>query len=171
MGWVTVGSERRGDGTRTQRWARAAGEAGNTLILFPTAVLILFGLGAVALDTATVFLGQRRLVDIASAVANDAIAAVDVDAFFAQSDEGAAVPLDRRRAEARRDQLVARQSLDRSLSDVSCTIDLLATGPPARAEVTCQATVRPILAPLWPGAPETRAIQAREVAVGQQLTG
>lgn len=145
--------------------------AGNTLVLFPAAVLIVFGLGAVALDTATVFLGQRRLVDVASAVANDAIAAVDVDAFFTQDGEVAAVPLDRRRAEARRDQIVARQSLDRSLSQVACTIEVLATGPPARAEVTCTATVRPILAPLWPGAPQERAIRAREVAVGQQLSG
>ena len=153
---------------RPPRWVE---QAGNTLILFPTAVLILFGLGAVALDTATVFLGQRRLVDVASAVANDAIAAVDVAAFFDQSQEAAAVPLDRARAEARRDQIVARQSLDRSLSELSCTIDELATGPPARAEVTCRATVRPILAPLWPGSPEARPISAREVAVGQQLTG
>jgi hypothetical protein len=168
---VTVGSELRGTGVRGGPSARWAEQAGNTLILFPTAVLILFGLGAIALDTATVFLGQRRLVDVASAVANDAIAAVDVDAFFDQHDELAAVPLDRARAEARRDQIVAGQSLDRSLSDVRCTIEELATGPPARAEVTCQATVRPILAPLWPGAPDARPIRAREVAVGQQLTG
>lgn len=146
-------------------------QAGNTLILFPAAVLLLFGLGAVALDTATVFLGQRRLVDIASSVANDAIAAVDVDAFFAQSRDSAVVPLDRSRAEARRDQIVARQSVDRSLSEVVCAIDALDTGPPARAEVTCIATVRPILAPLWPGAPDARRVRAREVAVGQQLPG
>ena len=166
-----MASEGRGGDARGGWRARWAGQAGNTLILFPTAVLILFGLGAVALDTATVFLGQRRLVDVASAVANDAIAAVDVDGFFSQSDEGAAVPLDRARAEARRDQIVARQSLDRSLSELSCTIDELVTGPPARADVTCRATVRPILAPLWPGAPDARPIRAREVAVGQQLTG
>ncbi len=154
---------------RCDRFCREA--AGNTLVLFPAAVLIVLGLGAVALDTATVFLGQRRLVDVASAVANDAIAAVDVDAFFAQDGPVAAVPLDRGRAERRRDQIVARQSLDRSLSQLTCTIDALATGPPARAEVTCTATVRPILAPLWPGAPPERPIRAREVAVGEQLPG
>lgn len=146
-------------------------QPGNTLVLFPAAVLIVFGLGAVALDTATVFLGQRRLVDVAAAVANDAVAAVDVDAFFAQDGEVAAVPLDRERAGARRDQIVARQSLDRSLSQLTCTIEALATGPPARAEVTCTATVRPILAPLWPGAPHERTIRAREVAIGEQGPG
>ena len=161
MRWSLVGVARR---------ARSE-QAGNTLFLFPAAVLILFGLGAVALDTATVFLGQRRLVDIASAVANDAIAAVDVDAFFAQPPDGAAVPLDLTRAEARRDQIVARRSEDRSLSAVACTIDALDTGPPARAEVSCTGTVRPILAPLWPGAPDARPVRAREVAVGQQVPG
>lgn len=154
---------------RRSRFCRE--RAGNTLVLFPAAVLILFGLGAVALDTATVFLGQRRLVDVAAAVANDAVAAVDVDAFFAQDGEVAAVPLDRSRAERRRDQIVARQSLDRSLSQLACTIEVLATGPPARAEVVCTATVRPILAPVWPGAPNERAIRAREVAVGEQRPG
>jgi hypothetical protein len=136
-------------------------------VLVPVAVLILLGLAAVTLDTATIFLGQRRLVDVASAVANDAIAAVDVDAFFAQVDTEV-VPLDRARAEARRDQLVVRQGQDRSLEDLSCRFVTLADGPPSRAEVVCTATVRPILAPLWPGAPRARAIQAREVAVGVQ---
>ncbi|MGM0617080.1 MAG: hypothetical protein ACQEUI_02945 [Actinomycetota bacterium] len=150
---------------RSRYWRE---RAGNTLVLFPAAMLIVFGLGAVALDTATVFLGQRRLVDVASAVANDAIAAVDVDAFFAQDAEAAAVPLDRARAERRRDQIVARQSQDRSLSQLACVIEVLAAGPPARAEVVCTATVRPILAPVWPGAANQRAIRAREVAVGEQ---
>lgn len=149
------------------RSADARDEAGNTLILVPVTVLILLGLAAIALDSATIFLGQRRLVDLASAVANDAVAAVDVDAFFAQTGTEV-VPLDRGRAEARRDQLVARQELDRSLEDVRCGFVALQDGPPTRVEVRCTATVRPIMAPLWPGAPGVRSIQAREVAVGVQ---
>lgn len=147
--------------------ARRPDEAGNALILVPVTVLILLGLAAVALDSATVFLGQRRLVDVASAVANDALAAVDLDAFFSQTGTEV-VPLDRARAEARRDQLVARQGQDRSLEDVSCRFVALDDGPPTRVEVVCTATVRPIMAPLWPGAPGVRSIQAREVAVGIQ---
>lgn len=133
----------------------------------PVAVLILLGLAAVAIDAATVFLGQRRLVDLASAVANDAVAAVDLDAFFGQVGTEV-VPLDPDRAAARRDQLVARQDQDRSFEDVSCQFLALEDGPPSRAEVRCNATVRPILAPLWPGAPPLREIQAREVALGVQ---
>ncbi|MFP4149678.1 MAG: hypothetical protein ACLFV0_09325 [Nitriliruptoraceae bacterium] len=131
------------------------------------AILIVLGLAAVALDTATVFLGQRRLVDLASAVANDAVAAVDLDAFFSQAGTEV-VPLDRARAAARRDQLVERQEQDRSFEEVSCRITSLEDGPPTRAEVVCAATVRPILAPLWPGAPRERTIEAREVALGVQ---
>ena len=142
-------------------------EDGNTLLLVPVAILILFGLAAVALDSATIFLGQRRLVDVATAVANDAIAAVDLDAFFAQTDTEV-VPLDRDRAAARRDQLVARQGQDRSLEELSCRFVALEDGPPSRAEVVCTATVRPILAPLWPGMPRAQVIRAREVAVGVQ---
>lgn len=136
-------------------------------MLVPVAILVVLGLAAVALDTATIFLGQRRLVDVASAVANDAIAAVDVEAFFAQEDTEL-VPLDRGRAEARLEQLVVRQGPDRSLEDLACRLVTLADGPPSRAEVVCTATVRPILAPLWPGAPSSRPIQARETAVGVQ---
>ncbi|MFU8839614.1 MAG: hypothetical protein ACNA8R_02700 [Nitriliruptoraceae bacterium] len=142
-------------------------EDANTLILVPVAILVLFGLAAVALDSATIFLGQRRLVDVASAVANDAVAAVDLDAYYAQGDTEV-VPLDRDRAAARRDQLVARQGQDRSLEELSCRFVTLEDGPPSRVEVLCTASVRPILAPLWPGAPRTQAIQAREVAVGLQ---
>jgi len=42
-------------------------------VLFPVGVLILFGLGAVAIDSATVFLAQRRLADLSAAIANDAV--------------------------------------------------------------------------------------------------
>ena len=157
---------------RARRWSTwrdlLALEAGNTLVLFPAAVLIVFALGALALDSATVFLGQRRLVDVATQVAGDALVAVNPEAFFAQDGDVEVVPLDPARAATRRDQIVASQTPDRSLEDLACTIDLLTDGPPARAEVTCTATVRPILAPLWPGAPASRAIQAREFAVGVQ---
>lgn len=143
-------------------------DAGNTLVLFPAAVLIVLGLGALALDSATVFLGQRRLVDIAAAVANDALAAVDPDAFFDQEPGAVQVPIDPWRAEQRLDAVVAAQVPDRSLSDLGCAFESIEPGPPTRVAVRCTATVRPILAPVWPGAPKVRPIMAREVAVGVQ---
>lgn len=143
-------------------------EVGNTLVLFPAAVLIVLGLGALALDSATVFLGQRRLVDVAAAIANDALAAVDPDAFFGQAPGAVQVPIDPLRAEQRLGAIVAAQVPDRSLEDLGCAFEALDSGPPTRVVVRCTATVRPILAPVWPGAPDVRPIQAREVAVGVQ---
>ncbi len=143
-------------------------EVGNTLVLFPAAVLIVLGLGALALDSATVFLGQRRLVDVAAAVANDALAAVDADAFFAQDTDEVRVAVDPAQAQQRLLALVAAQAPDRSLEDLDCAFEALAAGPPTRVEVRCTATVRPILSPVWPGAPQVRPIEAREVAVGIQ---
>ena len=143
-------------------------EVGNTLVLFPAAVLIVLGLGALALDSATVFLGQRRLVDVAATVANDALAAVDPDAFFAQEAGEVAVPLDPARAQARLVAIVAAQVPDRSLEGLECVFEALESGPPTRVEVRCTAQVRPILAPVWPGAPDVRPIQAREAAIGVQ---
>ncbi len=153
---------------RSRLRALRPGEDGNTLVLFPAAVLILLGLGALALDGATVFLGGRRLVDVAAAVANDALTAVDPDAFFAQEPGSAQVPLDPLRAEQRLAAIVAAQVPDRSLGDLDCAFEALEAGPPTRVVVRCTATVRPILAPVWPGAPAVRAIEAREVAVGVQ---
>ncbi len=136
-------------------------------MLFPVAILILFGLGALALDSATVFLGQRRLVDLATAVAGDAIAAVDVERFYTQEPGQDLVPLDPARARARLDQLVTGHVDDASLAGVSCTLTL-EDGPPARAEATCRGVATPILAPLWPGSPRVRPLQVTEVAVGVQ---
>ncbi len=136
-------------------------------MLFPVAILILFGLGALALDSATVFLGQRRLVDLATAVSGDAIGAVDLERFYTQAPGLELVPLDPRRAQARLEQLVAGHVDDASLAGVTCTLTL-DDGPPARAEATCRGVATPILAPLWPGSPRVRELQATEVAVGVQ---
>ena len=143
-------------------------EVGNTLVLFPAALLIVLGFGALALDSATVFLGQRRLVDVAAAVANDALSAVDPEVFFGQAPGAVQVPIDPLRAEQRLGAIVDAQVPDRSLEDLGCTFEALQPGPPTRVVVRCTATVRPILAPVWPGAPAVRPIQAREVAVGVQ---
>jgi hypothetical protein len=136
-------------------------------VLFPAAILILFGLGALALDSATVFLGQRRLVDLATAVAGDAIAAVDLQRFYAQEPGQELVPLDHGRAQARLEQLVAGHVDDASLAGVACTLSV-DDGPPARAEATCSGVATPILAPLLPGSPRVRPLQVTEVAVGVQ---
>jgi Flp pilus assembly protein TadG len=135
-------------------------EAGNTLLLFPAAVLVLLGLGGMAIDAATLFLGQRRMVDLATAVATDAVAGLREAAFY----DEATVEVDARRAAVRRDQLVAALEDNWSLSDVTCTLAV------AGEQVTagCTATVRPLFAPLWWRDGTSRRVTGLETARGVQ---
>lgn len=136
------------------------------MILFPAALLILFGLGALAMESANLFLGTRRLTDLASAVASDAVGALQEDAFY----ESGATRLDAGTATAREQVLVDIQTgtQDRSFEAVGCTItETTATDGPLAVEVVCEATVRPILRPFWSG-DEARRVTVTERAVGVQ---
>lgn len=135
-------------------------EAGNTLLLFPAAVLVLLGLGGMAIDAATLFLGQRRMVDLATAVATDAVAGLDEAAFY----DEATVAIDPRRAAVRRDQLVAALEDNWSLSEVGCTVAFAGD----QATVTCSATVRPLLAPVWWSDGTSRRVTGVDTARGVQ---
>ncbi len=135
-------------------------EDGNTLVLMPAAVLILLGLAAMALDAATMFLGERRLVDVTSSIAHDAVAGVD-EARFYDPDDGT-VELDAAQVGARAQQLLAAQREDRTFEDVACDAPDL-DGP--RVTITCHATVRPLFAPIW-GLADSHRLSVSETAVG-----
>ena len=135
-------------------------ERANTLVLFPAALLIVLGLGALAVDSAVLFLGQRRLADLAASVANDAVAGLSAEAFYDPS--GSSIELDQARAGRRAQQLVAAQSEDRSIEAVACHVKV----DGLRADVECEAVVRPLLAPMWPGLAPTQRITARDAAIG-----
>jgi len=57
-------------------------QRGSVLLLVPAAVLVLMVLGAIAVDGAIVFLGQRELGSAVAAAANDAAGAAFADAPF-----------------------------------------------------------------------------------------
>ena len=58
-------------------------EAGSTLLLVPSAVLVLFLLTALAVDGAASFLAQRELADVCAGAANDAATvALDVGDLY-----------------------------------------------------------------------------------------
>lgn len=58
-------------------------EAGSTLLLVPSAILVLFLLTALAVDGAATFLAQRQLADACAGAVNDAAtAALDVDRLY-----------------------------------------------------------------------------------------
>lgn len=54
---------------------RRRGDRGSVLMLMPAAVLIMLLLGAIAIDSAIVYLGQRQAYDVAFDAANDAAGA------------------------------------------------------------------------------------------------
>ena len=75
------------------------------LMLLPAALLVLLILGAVAVDAAVAFMGQREAAALAASAAGDGIvAAADADAFY--TDEGALV-LDPERLQAAAEAVVA----------------------------------------------------------------
>lgn len=125
-------------------------------MLFPAALLVVLGLTLLALDASAMFLGQRRLSDLAAAVATDAVSALDLDAFYL----GGAISFDAVQARTRADVLLGGVTEDRTLHDVSC--DLAFDGPVATA--SCRGEARPLLTPLWPGVPARVPLAATEHA-------
>jgi len=137
-----------------------SGEDGNVLILVPTAVLILLGLGAMALDAAHSFLAGRQLAELAADVATDGAAAVDQAAFYAGD---GTIVLDAAAAARRRDELVGRAGATQRFVSVACP-ELVVVGTEVR--VGCVARTRPPLLGLWRGAGGERDLTALARARG-----
>jgi Flp pilus assembly protein TadG len=128
-------------------------ERGSVLMLMPVAVLIVLLLGAIAVDSAIVYLGQRQAYNVAFDAANDAAGAgFDPDAARTSGE----IVYDRDRVEALAAQAVAAARLD-DLELVSAEIDgtevvvtvrrtvehlfVQVLGDPARDEVVVSARV------------------------------
>jgi hypothetical protein len=136
-------------------------------MLMPAAVLVLLVLGAIAVDSAVVFLAQRELVNAAAAAANDAAAeALDDTALY----RGGAVTLDPARAAQ-----VASQAL---AARAPAGLDL--TGPPevvvsgASVCVRVHGRVERLFATAVPGVADAAVVSARARATasdGPDLSG
>ncbi len=88
-----------------------ARQAGSTLLLVPSAVLVLFLLTALAVDGAATFLAQRELADACAGAANDAAAAaLNVGGLYGGAGASREIDLDRARtiAQSRVAPLAAR---------------------------------------------------------------
>lgn len=117
-----------------------AREDGNTLVLFPAAVLVMFVLTSIAIDAAVTFSAQRQVADIASGIANDAASAFSDEAYFV----GGQVTIDPARAQQRAAAALARRG-DADTHDVACTV----TAPGgSRVEVTCTGRVQQLISPM-----------------------
>lgn len=73
------------------RVRQRGGERGSALLLFPAVTLVMFMLAAMVIDVALVQLRVRELEAVAAAAANDALAALDIDAL--RAGEGLVLPL------------------------------------------------------------------------------
>jgi len=148
----------RGVGAASRRPWAADAESGSAMILMPAAVLIMVVLGALAVDSAIAFLGEREVANAAAAAANDAAgAAIDLDEFYTSG----AIVLSPERA-----QQVATASVNATAPDFLDAVDVDVSVSPAgdAVEVTVTATVRYIFAPALPGASPTVQVQATAIA-------
>lgn len=121
-------------------------QRGSALMLMPAAVLVVFVLGAIAVDQSYVFIRQRDLVVAAQAAANDAVGyGIDVDSFYG----GGLVAFDLDRAnEAAGAALAARGFSETPL----LTLDPSGT----RLLISVESTVAPLFASAIPGAGDQR---------------
>jgi hypothetical protein len=134
-------------------------------MLMPAGVLVVLVLGALAIDSAIMFLGERELADASAAAANDAAtAAIDPQIFY----ECGRLALDDARAREVAATVVSTRSSD-AVTLTGIDIDVHNATTPPEVTVTASGTVRLIFSPALPGTGAVRAVQARSVAVPEAL--
>ena len=140
-------------------------ERGSALLLMPAGVLVVMILGALAVDSAVLFLGERELADLTAAAANDAAtAALDAQSFYDCGD----LQLDQSRAQEVVSAVVAARSSDAvDVSGVSVAVSQAGGRP--EVTVSAQGTVHLVFTPAIPGAARTRGVDARSTAAAQPL--
>ena len=136
-------------------------ERGSVLMLMPAAVLVLLVLGAIAVDSAVVFLAQRDLANRTAAAANDIAGAATSDATF--YGEGRVV-VDA--GEARRYVAAAFAPALRPEGYASWSPELRVVGD-RTVEVSATAEVRYVFATAIPGVRHTATVTARSVATAR----
>jgi hypothetical protein len=129
-------------------------------MLMPAGVLIVLLLGALAVDAAVVFLGERELADLTAAAANDAVTvalapedfyrcgALQVDASVAREVAATVV--------------TARASDSVVLTGLDVSVD--SSGDAPQVTVAATGTVDLVFTPAMPGADRTRVVAARSAA-------
>lgn len=119
---------------------RAADEDGSTLVLYPFAVLIVLGLGGLALDFALFFQAHRDSVDVAAGLASDIAGIVD-EGVFATTGE---VRIDPDRARTVID--VVNADLADHPHGLQCAATIPPTAP-STVDVTCTGRAEAVLLP------------------------
>jgi Flp pilus assembly protein TadG len=145
--------------SRTDGPASEQHERGSVLMLVPAAVLVLFVLGAIAVDSAAVFLAQRDLANRTAAVANDiAASAISDEALYRNN---AAIELDQSRALRYVDMSFAADR--RPAGYLTWSGRVSTSGRTVRVEA--EAEVQLLFAPAIPGVHHTTTVHASATAV------
>jgi Flp pilus assembly protein TadG len=144
---------------------RLRSERGSALLLMPAGVLVVIILGALAVDSAVLFLGERELADLTAAAANDAATAgLDAESFYGCG----ALRVDEARARDVVGAVIAARSSDAvEVTGVGVTVDNSATTP--EVTVSARGTVQLVFTPAIPGTVRTRAVDARSTAAARSL--
>lgn len=133
---------------------RARRDRGSALLLFPAAILVMFVLGALAVDAALVSQRTRRLDQLAAAAANDAVSfGIDPDAVRASGD----VVIDPSRA-----RLAAEATLAATGVTFDVPPEIVVDGPRVRVEL--RQRVPYVFSGAVPGAPDSFVAHGRAVA-------
>jgi len=131
-------------------------------MLMPAAVLVFIVLGAIAVDFAVAFLGEREVSNAAAAAANDAAgAALDQTRFYADG----ALRLDPVRAASVGRSSVRAAGLDH-LGDVDVRVAVDRDAPVVT--VTVSARVGYVFAKALPGGPDGVTVEASATATAEE---
>lgn len=141
---------------------RLRAEDGNTLALFPAAVLVMFILASMAIDAAVTFSAQRQLSDIAAAAANDAASAALDTTYYGEGRFG----VDPAVAGQRVDDTVGRRT-DSDRLVASCNVDDISADG-LSVTVVCRGTVTQLISPARFLNITSRDIRATATATAQQ---
>lgn len=118
------------------REGAAGHERGSALVLFPAAVMVVFALGVICVDSGSAYLARRALTDHVAGAADDVAAqAVDLTAFYGTP---AVLRIDPQRAQRVLEDITAAQKTD---GGVVITAEQLSVSGDGR-QVTVTATGR-----------------------------
>ncbi|HEX2849573.1 MAG TPA: hypothetical protein VHN98_03435 [Acidimicrobiales bacterium] len=134
---------------------------GSVLMLVPAAVLVLLILGAIAVDSAVVFLAERDLSNRTAAAANDIAGSAADEASFYRG--GGEIRLDPPTADAYAARVFSEARRPQGYDDWRGAASVAGR----QVTVTAEATVRLVFAPAIPGVSRTTTVQARSVATAR----
>ena len=134
-------------------------------MLMPAGVLVVLVLGALAVDSAILFLGERELADLTAAAANDAATVALLEEPFYRCGR---LTLDEDEAREVARTISAARTSD-AVEDVEIDVEIDNAVNPPEVTVAAAGVVRLVFTPAIPGTTRSRRVDAVSVAVPEPL--